>query len=87
MPIYEYQCQACAHTLDALQKMMDAPLTECPACHASSLQRLVSAAGFQLKGSGWYATDFKDKPKEASAKVESAASETPAVPVKATPTE
>jgi putative FmdB family regulatory protein len=62
MPIYEYQCSACAHRLDALQKISEAPLTECPACHQSSLTRLVSAAGFQLKGSGWYATDYRPKP-------------------------
>jgi len=65
MPIYEYQCQACHQTHEAIQKMSDAPLTDCPACHQPTLQRLVSAAGFQLKGTGWYATDFKNagKPK------------------------
>jgi putative FmdB family regulatory protein len=67
MPIYEYQCKYCQHSLDALQKMSDAPLTQCPACQQSGLDRLVSAAGFQLKGTGWYATDFKAKPKEAAA--------------------
>lgn len=65
MPIYEYQCQACQHTLETIQKMTESPLTDCPACHQPQLQRLVSAAGFQLKGTGWYATDFKNagKPK------------------------
>jgi len=59
MPIYEYRCSACAHKLEALQKITEAPLTECPVCGKKSLAKLVSAAGFQLKGSGWYATDFK----------------------------
>lgn len=59
MPIYEYQCDACSHTLEALQKISDAPLTECPQCQASALRKLVSAAGFRLKGGGWYETDFK----------------------------
>lgn len=65
MPIYEYQCQACQHAYEEMQKITEAPLTECPACHQPQLQRLVSAAGFQLKGTGWYATDFKNagKPK------------------------
>lgn len=62
MPIYEYQCTACNHALEALQKMSDAPLTECPQCGQSTLQKLVSAASFQLKGSGWYQTDFKGNP-------------------------
>ncbi len=67
MPIYEYKCTGCQHTLEAIQKMTDAPLRDCPACGTAQLKRLVSAAGFQLKGSGWYATDFKHsgkKPKE-----------------------
>jgi len=59
MPIYEYRCSACGHELEALQKITDAPLSTCPACRADKLTKLVSAAGFQLKGSGWYATDFK----------------------------
>ncbi|MET0051908.1 MAG: zinc ribbon domain-containing protein [Candidatus Thiodiazotropha sp.] len=59
MPIYEYRCEACNHELEALQKMSDAPLTECPECKQQSLQKLISAAGFRLKGSGWYETDFK----------------------------
>jgi len=61
MPIYEYQCPQCQHGFDAMQKMSDAPLTECPQCKQGKVVRLVSAAGFQLKGSGWYATDFKNK--------------------------
>jgi putative FmdB family regulatory protein len=59
MPIYEYQCQACGKELEALQKISDAPLLDCPACGASSLQKKVSAAAFRLKGGGWYETDFK----------------------------
>jgi len=59
MPIYEYRCSSCGHELEALQKFADAPLTACPACKGETLVKLVSAAGFQLKGSGWYATDFR----------------------------
>jgi putative FmdB family regulatory protein len=59
MPIYEYRCSKCQHKLEALQKFSDAPLTTCPACGESALTKLVSAAGFQLKGSGWYQTDFR----------------------------
>lgn len=64
MPIYEYRCGECGHELEAIQKMSDDPLTECPACGAPALRKLVSAAGFQLKGSGWYVTDFRDKKKK-----------------------
>jgi putative FmdB family regulatory protein len=64
MPIYEYLCNACNHSFDKLQKMSDAPLTQCPACGKNTVDKLVSAAGFQLKGTGWYVTDFKDKPKQ-----------------------
>jgi putative FmdB family regulatory protein len=63
MPIYEYLCGACGHQLEAFQKMTDEPLTECPVCHKPKLTKLISAAGFQLKGTGWYATDFKHKGK------------------------
>ena len=59
MPIYEYRCSKCGHELEALQKLADAPLTTCPACQAVALVKQMSAAGFQLKGSGWYATDFR----------------------------
>ena len=59
MPIYEYRCQSCGHELEKLQRMSDPVLTECPACGKSRLRRLVSAAGFRLKGGGWYETDFK----------------------------
>ena len=66
MPIYEYACSICDHRLDAMQKMSDAPLTECPECGKPTLKKLISAAGFQLKGSGWYATDFKGGGKPAA---------------------
>jgi putative FmdB family regulatory protein len=68
MPIYEYRCSSCGHEQEVLQKLSDLPLTECAACGKSTLRKLVSAAGFHLKGSGWYATDFKggSKPKEGS---------------------
>ncbi|HTS24098.1 MAG TPA: zinc ribbon domain-containing protein [Casimicrobiaceae bacterium] len=63
MPIYEYRCGACGHELEALQKLSEPPLSECPACRKRSLTKLISAVGFQLKGSGWYATDFKSSGK------------------------
>ena len=59
MPIYEYQCGSCGHKLEALQKMSDPALTDCPSCDCSDLNRLISAGGFRLSGSGWYETDFK----------------------------
>ena len=59
MPIYEYECVDCGHRLDALQKMSDAPLAECPACNNASLKKKISAPMFRLSGSGWYETDFK----------------------------
>ncbi len=59
MPIYAYRCSACGHAKDVLQKLSDAPLTTCPACSAESFSKQITAAGFQLKGSGWYVTDFR----------------------------
>jgi putative FmdB family regulatory protein len=59
MPIYAYKCESCGHAKDVLQKISAAPLTECPACGAATFHKQLTAAGFQLKGSGWYATDFK----------------------------
>lgn len=61
MPIYEYQCKSCHHHFDLMQKISDAPITQCPECTKQAVIKLVSAAGFQLKGTGWYATDFKNK--------------------------
>jgi putative FmdB family regulatory protein len=65
MPIYEYRCASCGFTKDHLQKLSDAPLTDCPECGRATYAKALTAAGFQLKGSGWYATDFKGgaKPK------------------------
>ncbi|MBU0784747.1 MAG: zinc ribbon domain-containing protein [Gammaproteobacteria bacterium] len=59
MPIYAYRCEACGFEKDVLQKLSDAPLTNCPACGQASFAKQVTAAGFQLKGSGWYVTDFR----------------------------
>jgi putative FmdB family regulatory protein len=59
MPIYAYKCESCGHTKDALQKISDAPLTVCPQCGQPTFKKQVTAAGFQLKGSGWYVTDFR----------------------------
>lgn len=59
MPIYAYKCSACGFAKDALQKISDAPLTDCPECGQSTFSKQVTAAGFQLKGSGWYVTDFR----------------------------
>lgn len=59
MPIYEYRCQSCGHQLEKLQKLSDEPLVDCPECKQPALTKLISAAGFRLKGGGWYETDFK----------------------------
>ena len=59
MPIYEYVCNECGHDFEALQKMSDAPLVDCPVCKKSALKKKISAPGFRLSGSGWYETDFK----------------------------
>ncbi|MFY9129395.1 MAG: FmdB family zinc ribbon protein [Limnohabitans sp.] len=59
MPIYAYKCESCGHAKDVLQKMSDDPLTQCPSCGSPTFNKQLTAAGFQLKGSGWYATDFK----------------------------
>lgn len=88
MPIYEYECTGCHHRFDALQKIHEEPVQECPVCFKSSVVRLVSATSFQLKGTGWYATDFKDKKnnknQEKAAPQESAASGDTGTPPKAT---
>ena len=77
MPIYEYRCAACGHQEEHLQKVSEKPLSKCPACGKKSYKKQLSAAGFQLKGSGWYATDFKGKPAASAPKPE-AAGEKPA---------
>lgn len=70
MPIYEYRCDACGFQKDYLMKMSDAPLTTCPECSKETFSKMLSAAGFQLKGNGWYATDFKGGPKPKEEKKE-----------------
>lgn len=92
MPIYAYKCGSCGHAKDVLQKVSDAPLTVCPSCGAERFAKQITAAGFQLKGSGWYATDFRngnsaapatdkaaDKPAE-TAKSDTKTDSTPAAP-------
>ena len=78
MPIYEYQCSVCHHAFDVLQKMSDDAIKQCPECNKDTAVKLVSAAGFQLKGTGWYETDFKDKPKPKKDKDKASTAETPA---------
>ena len=68
MPIYEYRCGACGYQKEFLQRISDAPLTDCPECGKRAFNKLVTAAGFQLKGTGWYATDFKNKGTKPAAK-------------------
>ena len=73
MPIYEYRCTACGFQNEYLQKISEPPLSDCPECGKDTFAKQVSAAGFQLKGTGWYATDFRNKgaaPKNGSGKVE-----------------
>jgi putative FmdB family regulatory protein len=85
MPIYEYQCEKCHHHLEALQKMSDKPLRECPECGKHTLKRLLSAPLFRLAGSGWYETDFKsDKElkRNLAGKDDGPPAETPATPAK-----
>ena len=84
MPIYEYRCAGCGHQEEHLQKVSEKPLAKCPACGKKTYKKMLSAAGFQLKGSGWYATDFKNKAAQPAAKKEGkkpeASSETKAEP-------
>lgn len=76
MPIYEYQCQSCHHELEVIQKLSEAPLLDCPACAKPDLKKKISAAGFRLKGGGWYETDFKSAGKKNLAGDSSSASTT-----------
>jgi putative FmdB family regulatory protein len=85
MPIYAYRCASCGHSRDVLQKMSDPVLTTCPACGADQFQKQVTAAGFQLKGSGWYATDFKGGNAPAPAAVPAAGGDAGAAAPAATP--
>ncbi|QGZ62974.1 FmdB family zinc ribbon protein [Paraburkholderia acidisoli] len=75
MPIYAYRCESCGFQKDALQKISDAPLTQCPSCGADAFRKQVTAAGFQLKGSGWYVTDFRGGSGGASGAAKGATSE------------
>ena len=70
MPIYAYRCEACGYARDVLQKISDAPLTECESCGKPEFKKQLTAAGFQLKGSGWYVTDFRHGPGDGKAKSE-----------------
>ncbi|MCB2003375.1 MAG: zinc ribbon domain-containing protein [Rhodoferax sp.] len=76
MPIYAYKCDSCGFAKDVLQKISDAPLSECPSCHAGAFRKQVTAAGFQLKGSGWYVTDFRGGNNAAAPKSGEASSDT-----------
>ena len=88
MPIYAYKCSSCGHTADVLQKMSADPLTDCPACGKSSYSKQVTAPSFQLKGSGWYVTDFKGEKKPAVVPaVDAAKTEKPADAAPASSTE
>jgi putative FmdB family regulatory protein len=78
MPIYAYKCSSCGHAQDVLQKISDDPLTVCPACSAATFAKQVTAAGFQLKGSGWYVTDFRDGNKKADKKADAKPDAVPA---------
>lgn len=77
MPIYEYQCQACQHEFETIQKFSDAPLTRCPECGKHKLKKKISAVAFRLKGGGWYETDFKSGDKKNVASSSDAGSESP----------
>jgi putative FmdB family regulatory protein len=93
MPIYAYKCGSCGHAKDVLQKMADDPLTDCPACGKPTFSKQLTAAGFQLKGSGWYATDFKggsggtSAPAAVPAESSSTGSDSTAAPAVASATE
>lgn len=84
MPIYAYKCESCGHAKDILQKMSDPLLTECPQCGAAAFTKQVTAAGFQLKGSGWYVTDFKNGAAAGTAASKGSESDAPAAAASAT---
>ena len=77
MPIYEYECKKCGHQMEALQRMSDDPLKDCPECNAPELKKMISAAGFRLSGSGWYETDFKSGKKKNLTSSDSSKSSSP----------
>lgn len=78
MPIYAYRCEACGFSKDVLQKISDAPLTKCPSCAADAFKKQLTAAGFQLKGTGWYVTDFRNKAPNVNNATTAKKAETPA---------
>ena len=78
MPIYAYRCSACGHEKEVLQKISAEPLSTCPACHTENFSKQITAAGFQLKGSGWYATDFKGSTSSSSSTASSSEGAAPA---------
>ncbi|AIO48784.1 MULTISPECIES: FmdB family zinc ribbon protein [Burkholderia] len=80
MPIYAYRCEACGFAKDVLQKMSDAPLSQCPECGKDAFRKQVTAAGFQLKGSGWYVTDFRGGSGGTSAPATASGDAAPAAP-------
>ncbi|MDE1990772.1 MAG: zinc ribbon domain-containing protein [Betaproteobacteria bacterium] len=82
MPLYEFRCQACGHEIEVLQKISDPPRKDCPSCGESALVKKITAAGFQLKGTGWYVTDFRGGRSTSSA---SSTSPAPTTPPEATP--
>jgi putative FmdB family regulatory protein len=83
MPIYAYRCADCGHTKDVLQKLSDPVLTTCPACGKETFSKQLTAAGFQLKGSGWYVTDFRNNGSSGAAKSSTSSSESKPEPAKA----
>ncbi|HEX4944522.1 MAG TPA: FmdB family zinc ribbon protein [Usitatibacteraceae bacterium] len=85
MPIYEYRCSNCGHQQEFLQKVSDAPQTRCTECGQETFSKMVTAAGFHLKGSGWYATDFKGSGSKPSAKAEGGSESKPAAKAEGTP--
>ena len=85
MPIYAYKCGSCGHAKDVLQKVSDAPLTVCPVCGAESFSKQITAAGFQLKGSGWYVTDFRGGSSGASSSADKASDKPAESPKSDTP--
>ena len=83
MPIYEYVCNECGHQFETLQKMSDAPLSDCPECKKSALKKKISAPGFRLSGSGWYETDFKSSNQKNLSQGDSSEKSAPAKTAKA----
>ncbi len=85
MPIYAYKCESCGHSKDTLQKISEPPLTDCPSCGAGTFKKQLTAAGFQLKGSGWYVTDFRGGDNKAAVAANPAAPGTDSKPAESAP--